>query len=220
MPLNNETMAALSNRREFLKNLGAGSAGLAVLSGCGDRAEPTRANPYSFDVSRDYADEAFEVMRVRRSKFEPRLHPSLVSSPFSESAGTLIVQTAQNYIYLQAGNGMAFRYGVGVGRRGVAWSGTAQVAIKRKWPVWNPTPRMRAEEPGLPAYVEAGPHNPLGARALYLFRGGVDTLYRIHGTSEPWTIGTRASSGCIRMLNEDIIDLYDRVALNSTVIVT
>lgn len=131
----------------------------------------------------------------------------------------MIVDTASNYIYLQARDGKARRYGVGVGRIGLAWSGTAKIALKRPWPAWNPTARMRAQEPTLPAFVEPGLHNPLGARAMYLFKNGVDTLYRIHGTSEPWTIGTRASSGCIRMLDEDIIDLFDRVELNATVIV-
>lgn len=219
LPDNKKRHPCLTRRNFFQKTSAAIAVG-GMLTGCGQAPDAEKSNPYGFDVSRDYSDEAYEVLRVRRSKFAPRLHPSFLQSPFREAPGTLIVQTAQNYVFLQAENGMAFRYGVGVGRRGVAWSGTAQVAIKRKWPAWHPTPRMRAVEPDLPAFVEAGPHNPLGARALYLFRDGVDTLYRIHGTSEPWTIGTRASSGCIRMLNEDIIDLYDRVALNATVIVT
>jgi lipoprotein-anchoring transpeptidase ErfK/SrfK len=212
-------LAVRLSRRACLRGMGASVAYGSLLAGCSDATVASNALPRTFSVTRDYASEAHQIMRVRRSKFEDRLHPHIVETPFRYASGTLIVDNTNNYIYLQHGDGTARRYGVGVGRRGLAWSGTARIAIKREWPAWNPTPRMRAQEPTLPAYVAPGTHNPLGARALYLFRNGEDTLYRIHGTSEPWTIGTRASSGCIRMLNEDIVDLYERVALNSTVIV-
>lgn len=209
------------SRRGCLMGIGSSLLGTSLLSGCGSETpEVEQRVPYNFSVARNYESEEFRVLRVRRNKFDDRFLPQMVRSPFRHKAGTLIVKTADNYIYLQVGNGLARRYGVGVGRRGVAWSGTATAALKRRWPAWHPTPRMRAAEPTLPAYVSPGEHNPLGARAIYLFQNGEDTLYRIHGTSEPWTIGTRASSGCIRMLNEDIIDLFDRVPLNATVIVT
>lgn len=117
------------------------------------------------------------------------------------------------------GGGKAKRYGVAVGESGRAWSGRATVGRKAVWPTWYPTDEMRASAPTLPRSIQAGNQNPLGARALYLYQSGKDTLYRIHGTSEPWTVGTEASSGCIRMLNEDVIDLYDRVVVGAPVVV-
>ncbi|HWT63151.1 MAG TPA: L,D-transpeptidase [Ochrobactrum sp.] len=166
-----------------------------------------------------YAGEQFPVRTVNRDKFDLRFQPTIVANTTGEAAGTIIVDTNNNYLYLVEENGTARRYGVAVGTSGHAWSGRAVVGRKAKWPAWHPTDDMHAQTPGLPRRVEPGPHNPLGARALYLFQNGKDTLYRIHGTSEPWTIGTKASSGCIRMFNEDIMDLYERTGNGAQVLV-
>lgn len=133
--------------------------------------------------------------------------------------GTVIVNTKERMLYLVLDNGKAMRYGVGVGRQGFSWSGKAKIAHKAKWPAWRPPAAMRKRQPELPTYMEGGINNPLGARALYLFEGGRDTLYRIHGTSQPHTIGLAVSSGCIRMLNDEVIDLYERVRIGARVVV-
>lgn len=146
-----------------------------------------------------------------------------------ERPGTIVVDPQQHFLYLVERNGRALRYGVGVGAEGFAWSGVATVRGKQEWPDWYPTSDLIARQPEIkPAINElqnggkgmvAGINNPLGARALYLWQGNKDTLYRIHGTNEPWTIGTNVSSGCIRLTNEDIIDLYTRVPMGTKVVV-
>ena len=130
-----------------------------------------------------------------------------VDYPTNYAPGTIVVNTAERRLYLVQGNGQALRYGIGVGRDGFTWSGTQTITKKAEWPDWTPPPEMIARQPYLPRHMAGGPGNPLGARAMYL--GG--TVYRIHGTNAPSTIGSRASSGCIRMTNEDVIDLYNRV---------
>lgn len=164
-----------------------------------------------------YAGEPYKVRIVDRSRFDKRFWPVTVDAPISAPAGSILIDTQQRFLYLFGGNGTAKRYGVAVGAAGHRWSGAATIGRKAAWPAWYPTDDMHQQTPNLPRRIDPGPANPLGARALYLFEGGVDTLYRIHGTSEPWTIGTEASSGCIRMLNEDVIDLYDRVKEGATV---
>lgn len=129
--------------------------------------------------------------------------------------GTIIVRQGEKRLYYVLGDGKAIRYAIAVGREGAAWAGTSSISDKREWPDWTPTPAILKRQPDLPRFVEGGPHNPLGARALYLGQ----TLYRIHGTNEPWRIGEEASSGCIRLSNDDIVDLYDRARLGATVIV-
>ena len=136
-----------------------------------------------------------------------------------EPPGTLVVDAAARSLYFVQENGRALRFGIAVGREGAAWHGSAVVGRKAKWPTWTPTANMRKRNPKLPVHVKGGPENPLGARALYLFQNGVDTLYRIHGTNEPWSIGKAASSGCIRMLNEDVFELYGSVPVGTRVIV-
>src|SRR5690606_35686761 len=133
----------------------------------------------------------------------------------SQPVGTIVVDARNHALYLILGEGRALRYAIAVGREGFGFTGTFPVSAKREWPSWTPTAEMHARQPGLPATVPGGPNNPLGARALYLG----DTLYRIHGTNEPWTIGTDVSSGCIRMTNADVTDLYARVAVGAQVIV-
>ncbi len=139
-----------------------------------------------------------------------------------EKPGTIIVVTRERALYYVLPGGKAIRYGVGVGRRGFTWSGTATIRRKKKWPEWRPPAEMIERElkqygRRLPDVMAGGPKNPLGARALYLFQGNRDTLYRIHGTNAPQTIGRAVSSGCIRMLNEEIIDLYERVKIGTKV---
>lgn len=129
--------------------------------------------------------------------------------------GTIIVETSERRLYFVLPDGKAMRYGVGVGRDGFRWAGTHTITRKAEWPGWTPPPQMRERVPGLPAYMPGGPDNPLGARALYIGA----TLYRLHGTSEPWTIGQAVSSGCIRLTNDDIIDLYNRAHVGSLVVV-
>lgn len=139
----------------------------------------------------------------------------VVQYPTSERSGTIVVDTRQHFLYFVLGDGRALRYGIGVARDGFEWSGTHRVSRKAEWPGWTPPAEMRKRQPGLPAHMEGGINNPLGARALYLG----STLYRIHGTNEPWSIGQNVSSGCIRMTNDDVIDLYNRVQLNTKVVV-
>ncbi len=141
-----------------------------------------------------------------------------------EKPGTIIIDTPRRYLYLILGHDRAMRYGIGVGRAGFQWSGVARVGAKSEWPDWHPPKEMIARElkqygRRLPETMKGGPENPLGARALYLYQNGRDTLYRIHGTHQPWTIGHSVSSGCIRLRNEDIIDLYKRVKVGAKVIV-
>lgn len=136
-----------------------------------------------------------------------------------EPAGTVVVDAAARSLYYVRKGGRAIRFGIAVGRDGASWRGSAVVGYKAKWPTWTPTANMRRRNPKLPVRVKGGPENPLGARALYLFQNGVDTLYRIHGTNEPWSIGKAASSGCIRMLNEDVFELFGSVPLGTRVVV-
>ena len=160
---------------------------------------------------------------VAPSEPEPQFMRQYVDDPTGQPPGTIVVDPANHYLYLVQEGGKALRYGVGVGREGMAWSGTANVAYKREWPSWTPTRNMIARDPKTYSKwaggMEGGEQNPLGARALYLFQGGKDTLYRIHGTNEPWSIGKSMSSGCIRLMNQDIIDLYRRVPKGAKVVV-
>jgi lipoprotein-anchoring transpeptidase ErfK/SrfK len=147
--------------------------------------------------------------------FDPKFEKQLVEYHGNEGAGTIVVDTPNKFLFLIQGNGKALRYGIGVGRPGFTWSGVKQISAKKEWPAWTPPPEMLTRRPDLPRHMEGGPQNPLGARAMYLG----SSLYRIHGSNEPWTIGTNVSSGCIRMRNEDVIDLYDRVHVGARVIV-
>jgi len=137
----------------------------------------------------------------------------------TEAPGTIVVDTDARYLYYVLPGGKAIRYGVTVGEEALAWSGVAHVGRKTEWPDWTPTAEIQARLGPYPARVRGGPANPLGARAVYLFQGNKDTLYRIHGTNQPEYIGRAISSGCIRMTNEDVIDLYNRVKMGATVVV-
>ena len=151
----------------------------------------------------------------RQYTLNPRYQKQVVNYDGSERAGTIIINTNERLLYLIQDDGTAVRYGIGVGRPGFTWAGVRQVTRKREWPDWTPPPEMLKRRPDLPRHMEGGPENPLGARAMYLG----STLYRIHGSNEPWTIGTAVSSGCIRMRNEDVIDLYERVKVGTRVVV-
>jgi lipoprotein-anchoring transpeptidase ErfK/SrfK len=138
-----------------------------------------------------------------------------VSYATKHAPGTIMVNTRERYLYFVLSEGKAIRYTIGVGKEGYGWAGVSKISLKREWPDWSPTPNIRKEHPGLPGHMKGGSDNPLGARALYLG----STLYRIHGTNEPWKIGDAVSSGCIRLTNDDVIDLYNRAKIGATVIV-
>jgi lipoprotein-anchoring transpeptidase ErfK/SrfK len=146
---------------------------------------------------------------------DPRYLKQVVDYHGKEPPGTVVINTPGKFLYLVQENGQALRYGIGVGRPGFTWAGMHEVTAKREWPDWRPPKEMLERRPDLPHYMPGGPDNPLGARALYLG----STLYRIHGSNEPWTIGTQVSSGCIRMRNEEVIDLYQRVKVGTKVVV-
>ena len=174
-----------------------------------------------FGPSRAVAPSAapnYSGTRHRRG-IDPAYLPARVDYPTNQSPGTIVIDTRQRYLYLVLEDGKAQRYGVGVGREGFGWSGTVRVGRKAEWPTWTPPAAMRARQPYLPASMPGGPDNPLGARAMYLYEGGRDTLFRIHGSNEPWTIGHAVSSGCFRMRNEDVIELYSRVGVGTRVVV-
>ncbi|HHY50020.1 MAG TPA: L,D-transpeptidase [Alphaproteobacteria bacterium] len=155
------------------------------------------------------------MLRTGKVRLDPRFMRQVVPYRTSEAPGTIVVNTGEKFLYLVLGQGKALRYGIGTARDGFEWSGTHRVTAKREWPGWTPPAEMKKRKPDLPDYMPGGLNNPLGARALYIG----STLYRIHGTNEPWTIGQNVSSGCIRMINDDVIDLYSRVKIGAKVIV-
>lgn len=189
----------------------------SVLGGCTTTAQTGLKEDVTSEDQ--YTAEPFQVRPVDRSRYAAEFRPKRIAKATGENPGTIIVDTRRRQLFLVEDAHTVMRYGVAVGASGHSWKGVAHVGRKAKWPPWYPTDDMHAQTPGLPRRVEPGPSNPLGARALYLYVDGRDTLYRIHGTSEPWTIGTEASSGCIRLVNEDIIALFDRVQLQANVVV-
>lgn len=178
-------------------------------------ARPSAANP---DVN-VRSVSASRGAREVRYRMDPSLLPQEVAYPTQEAPGTIVIDTTQNFLYLVEGNGKARRYGVGTGKPGFEWAGVHKITNKREWPDWRPPAAMIKREAArghyLPAHMEGGPDNPLGARALYIG----STEYRIHGTNQPWTIGGAVSSGCIRMRNQDVVDLYERVPVGAKVVV-
>jgi lipoprotein-anchoring transpeptidase ErfK/SrfK len=166
--------------------------------------------------------EDFEIELADLSEIPERFHRQIVPWEGFDEPGTLVVDPGQRFLYFVMDNGSAVRYGVGVGRAGFAWSGEAQIALKRRWPRWVPPEEMAYRDANAMKWVNGmpgGPENPLGARALYLYANGEDTLFRIHGTNDPSSIGKAMSSGCIRMLNEDVADLFERVKKGTKVVV-
>lgn len=197
-------------------------AGLLTLSLMVPAAQANTGDSRQYDpLTRTFTT----VNRLKtRSKVIPRkFRKQTVSYSTREKPGTIVIDTKNHFLYYVLDGGKAVRYGVGVGRDGFGWSGKVNVGRKAKWPRWTPPPEMRVREARkgikLPVSMAGGPENPLGARALYLYQGGRDTIYRIHGTNAPWTIGYNMSSGCIRMVNDHVTDLYERVKVGAHVVV-
>jgi lipoprotein-anchoring transpeptidase ErfK/SrfK len=200
--------------------IAAGLALATALAGC----STVGFGPMQI-FSSDYGpvtDAGYRIPRVPISKVPRKYHRQIVRYETREKPGTIIVDTGEKFLYLVLGNGEAMRYGIGVGREGFEWHGTARIALKREWPTWTPPREMIRRQPELAKWANGMPPgltNPLGARALYLFNKGGDSGYRLHGSPEWNSIGHAMSSGCIRLMNQDIIDLYDRVDVGTKVIV-
>jgi lipoprotein-anchoring transpeptidase ErfK/SrfK len=197
---------------------GALAIGAVVVSGAASAA-PLQLFPFFMEPPAASAPPAVQSAPSEdegvTAELPARLKRQIVRYPTREAPGTVIIDTPNTYLYYVLGGGQAVRYGIGVGRDGFTWSGVQSITRKAEWPDWTPPPEMIARQPYLPRHMAGGPGNPLGARAMYL--GG--TVYRIHGTNAPQTIGTRVSSGCIRLTNPDVSDLYSRVSVGSKVIV-
>ena len=209
------------NRRAVLRG-GVALAGLALFGRAGVVAAATRAHPVGPSAYAAMLNERFPIPAVDLTQIDPMFFRHLVDHDTGERPGTIVVSTRHRVLYLSLGDGLSLRYGIGIGRAGFAWSGRAVVAWKREWPTWTPPAEMIEREPELERWRQGMPpglENPLGARALYIFQDGADTLYRLHGTSEAWTIGKAVSSGCVRLLNQDVIDLYGRVPTPAPILV-
>lgn len=209
-----------------------GVVGLSVLlSGCGSTSQvasrppsPPAANATATALYGPVDDNGTQVPPSDVSKIDPIYYRQEVRTPADivAPAGTVVVDPHNRFLYFVEDGGTSIRYGIGVGRDGFAWAGTATIGDKQAWPKWFPPPEMVARDPKAAPYADGMPgglDNPLGARALYLYQGKKDTLFRLHGTSDVASIGKAVSSGCIRMLNQDIIDLYERVPLGAEVVV-
>ena len=193
---------------------------------------PHTTNP---GVTRQYAalyaavyGDRFPIQAVNLSNINSKYFRRNVYYSTYERPGTIVIDPDSHFLYFVEGKGRAIRYGIGVGRQGFGWSGTATIHDKQKWPDWYPPKEMVQRQPALLQHLAelqgglgmpGGPNNPLGSRAMYLWQDNKDTLYRIHGTNEPWTIGKSVSSGCIRMINQDVMDLYERTAVGTRVVV-
>ncbi|ENR72460.1 L,D-transpeptidase [Brucella abortus] len=189
----------------------------AALAGCSTAGGSFYTASYS-----SVSDAGYAIPAIPSEKIPAQYRRQVVKYATDEKPGTIIVDTREKFLYLIMPEGKAVRYGIGVGRRGFEWSGTARVAMKREWPTWTPPSAMIKRQPELAKYrngMDPGLRNPLGARALYLYNKGGDTGYRLHGTPEWWSIGKAMSSGCIRLMNQDIIDLYNRVEQGAKVVV-
>ncbi|MBB4041975.1 lipoprotein-anchoring transpeptidase ErfK/SrfK [Microvirga flocculans] len=214
------------SRRTFL--LGASAAMGTALPAGRSLAQSLRDTSAYHRVYAPVDDDLYPIPGVELSRINPAYLRRVVPYETAEAPGTIVVDPQSRYLYLVMRDGMAVRYGVGVGRSGFSWSGSATVKDKQEWPDWYPPKEMFGRQPELMEQMgelpggpgmPGGPGNPLGARALYLWQGNRDTLYRIHGTFEPWTIGTHVSSGCIRMINQDVIDLYNHTPTGTKVVV-
>lgn len=194
----------------MLKSLGVMGIGLiAALALASPSALAERNRDATSGVKTNFTVGAWSY------KANPKYKRKEVDYASAEKPGTIVIETRKRYLYLVLANGKALRYGIGVGRSGFTWKGSEKISRKAEWPDWRPPAEMRERQPELPEFMEGGPNNPLGARALYLGA----TEYRIHGTAQPWTIGQAVSSGCIRLTNEDVTDLYGRARVGAKVIV-
>lgn len=189
-----------------------------LLAACSTRSTSSYLNAYAA-----VPDDRFPLPALPTAQIKPHLRRQEVAYETTHAKGTVVIDTPNKYLYYVLGEGRAIRYGVGVGRAGLALRGHAYIGRKAQWPSWTPTANMLARDPEANGPyrngVPGGPNNPLGARALYLYRGGRDTMFRIHGTNQPQSIGLAMSSGCIRMLNHDVVDLYERVNSGARVVV-
>jgi len=225
-------MSNFVTRRQILS--GGLSMAALTLAGCTTQtARVPQPEPVQPRVDANFLvnygprpQEEFPIPAVDPKVLAPEFRRQRVAYNSPEEPGTVVVDTRNFYLYLVEPSGTAMRYGVGLGRQGFEWSGRARIAWKRPWPTWTPPAEMIAREPELEPYsaenggMQPGLGNPLGARALYIFQGNVDTLYRLHGTNEPHSIGKAVSSGCVRLINQDVIDLYDRVRSGAEIVVT
>lgn len=217
------------SRRHFL--LGASALALTGCVSTGETKRPAaelaanKVKPVTPPMYYAVWDEGYQIPEVDVSKIPEKFWRAEVDYMTDEKPGTVIVDTPNKYLYHVKPGGRATRYGIGVGKDGYAWSGRAKIAYKRKWPRWTPPDEMVARNPALQPYSIAnggmgpGLQNPLGARAHYIHKDGRDTIYRIHGSPEYWTIGKSVSSGCIRMVNQDVMHLYDNVRDGSDIVV-
>jgi lipoprotein-anchoring transpeptidase ErfK/SrfK len=217
-------IAERPSRRTFL--FGAASLAGLALAGCTSTSqrvtEEPSFSPYYLNMYAAMPDERFPIPAVDLRRLKPSHFRQDVPDPTGERPGTVVVDTAERYLYLVGENGRALRYGVGIGREGFTWSGRAEIAAKKAWPTWTPPAEMVERQPEIAQYrngMAPGLDNPLGARALYIYRNGRDTIYRLHGTNDPATIGEAVSSGCVRLINQDIIDLYQRVPTGTPILV-
>ena len=205
-------------RRDFLSGLAAvaGTAGLA-------READAYSTNFSKSAMKYFAgmgeDNGHTYRQTNWKKIKSQWRRQLVKYQSTEPIGSVVVDTSNHFLYVVFENQTALRYGVGVGRDGFRWYGRARIDRKALWPRWVPPPEMRKRQPNLPESVEGGMDNPLGPRAMYLYRNKTDLGYRLHGTLEPWSIGSNVSSGCIRMFSEDVIDLYQRCPVGTRVLV-
>ncbi|MCB1508288.1 MAG: L,D-transpeptidase [Hyphomicrobiaceae bacterium] len=199
--------AMAPGRRVFVAP--SGRAVPATRATQGRRSEPQRS------ATRREQAPAPAPRAARGRQLDPTYLPQVVQYNRDYAPGTIVIDTPNRFLFLVQGGGRALRYGVGVGRPGFSWAGVKQISAKKEWPDWVPPKEMLQRRPDLPRHMEGGPNNPLGARAMYLG----SSLYRIHGSNEPWTIGHAVSSGCIRMRNEDVQDLYERVRVGANVVV-
>ena len=203
-------------RRNFIRtSLGAATA--LAISGAGRGIALAQSTAKFF--TGNLSDGGHVVPGTNFASIDRKWQRQMVKYFSSEPQGTIVIDTKNHYLYMIWENNTAIRYGVGVGREGFQWFGRANVARRARWPRWVPPEEMRVRQPELPKLMEGGAKNPLGARALYLHDEKGDTGYRVHGTTKPWSIGTDASSGCIRMFNEDAIDLYRRCPIGAAVLV-
>lgn len=171
--------------------------------------------PWALAQTNDVGDQPGLIATPEEEQLDPKWQKTMVFYRTTEAPGTIIVHTNERYLYVVQPGGRALRYGIGVGRDGFQWQGLVKITRKQEWPDWTPPEEMIRREPYLPRFMAGGPGNPMGARALYLG----ETVYRIHGTNRPRTIGTAVSSGCFRLTNPDVIDLYDRIPVGTKVIV-
>jgi lipoprotein-anchoring transpeptidase ErfK/SrfK len=204
-------------RRDFLVGAAAAStAGFASEAHAYSRTFSKSAMAYFNGIG---ADNGYTYRLTNWKKIKPQWRRQLVKYKSIEPIGSVVVDAQNHFLYVVFENQTALRYGVGVGRDGFRWYGRARIDRKALWPRWVPPPEMRLRQPDLPEYIDGGIDNPLGPRALYLYRNGTDLGYRLHGTMEPWSIGNNVSSGCIRMFSEDVIDLFQRCPIGTRVLV-